>query len=273
VNQLQLGPTYRDPAQVCATSPVLHGCLMPKRGKAKKKKAAAAAAVTVKKEPTAAQLAAMDKNRDADCWVEPPRPADERMSMAVEVPASPFLGAGQSADAMCLAVSDPTLSFPHARCHCRRQGFEFQQTSMTFYPRVLGNGSSLMDQNKKHCESCYCYVCDCVASECKQWDTSSGPDEPQHCMASDLSQAWQLRRQQEREMRLENEEGLPDWMRGLPKEMAAPTPPSGYTSQLITPLVDAVATWPRRAGYAEFYMRRCIMHTVRRPLRPFRLPF
>ena len=37
--------------------------------------------------------------------------------------------------------------------------------------------------------------------------------------------------------------------------------------------VDAVATWPRRAGYAEFYLRRCIMHTVRRPLRPFRLPF
>jgi hypothetical protein len=40
--------------------------------------------------------------------------------------------------------------------------------------------------NSRHCDKCFCWVCDRVATQCSQWE--------QHCMAVDSHQHWQRER-------------------------------------------------------------------------------
>ena len=49
------------------------------------------------------------------------------------------------------------IDFPHSRGNCMKEKF--------------GIGADI-----KHCDNCYCYVCDKLASECSTWD--------KHCSAS-----------------------------------------------------------------------------------------
>eukprot|EP01048_Picozoa_sp_COSAG05_P004013 COSAG05_NODE_201_length_14387_cov_59.959476_7_plen_2387_part_00 len=196
---------------------------------------------------------------DPDCYVVD-APGDRR-SLAVVPPSSP-LNAGDDLVVTGQSREDPSLLFPHARFDCRMPSMDFSKVGGFAYahPSCMPTTSAALLQNRKHCERCYCYVCDMPASECRNWGESKY-GEPQHCMATDSNPSWVQMRAVEKRERSDNAEGLPPWMRGLPKELVLQTPPQNYVSKIITPAVTPHQTWPRQAGYADFMLPRCIMHT------------
>ena len=163
-----------------------------------------------------------------------------------------------------MTVNDPMLTAPHARFNCRMPGFQFIRHAhhpVTGYPHYgQPVPAATLLQDKKHCPTCFCFVCDVVASKCEQWS--------EHCIADDVQPHWANLRQKEREAQeLEkqiNKEGLPRFMRGLPKELALPklTPAqNGYRGVVRTPQPTAAPSWPRLGGHFDFLLPRYITHT------------
>jgi len=74
-----------------------------------------------------------------------------------------------------LALSD----FPHSRENC------------VCAPWRAG-------KEQKHCQNCFCYVCDAPVSDCKEW--------PSHCKASHANPAWRKVRQDAKEHRQREEQ-------------------------------------------------------------------
>jgi hypothetical protein len=73
-----------------------------------------------------------------------------------------------------------THRFIHARPDCPEEGF-----------RERGSGerySLVHDINVRHCDKCFCFICEIPAAECKDWcsSTSSNASSPEfnHCSAS-----------------------------------------------------------------------------------------
>jgi len=48
--------------------------------------------------------------------------------------------------------------------------------------------------NNKHCDRCFCYICDCPAAECKEW--GSGNARIHHCNATSKSPTYRSQRQE-----------------------------------------------------------------------------
>ncbi|KAL4518653.1 hypothetical protein Ndes2437B_g00741 [Nannochloris sp. 'desiccata'] len=69
-------------------------------------------------------------------------------------------------------------SLPHTRDLCRQCPFK------------VGMNSS----NAKYCDRCFCYICDCPASECKEW--GSGNARTHHCNATSKSPNYRTQRQE-----------------------------------------------------------------------------
>jgi hypothetical protein len=72
------------------------------------------------------------------------------------------------------------LEYPHARCNCLKVQFVRLEPEDKDYP-----SGSVADRqtNSRHCDKCFCWVCDRIATQCSQWE--------QHCMAVDSHQHWQ----------------------------------------------------------------------------------
>ena len=154
---------------------------------------------------------------------------------------------------------DPMLSAPHARCNCRQPGYAFVKCPALYYGSYYP-GTDILTQDKKFCPSCFCFVCDVEASKCEVWE--------KHCIADDTSQYWADMRTKERNTqameKLMNAEGLPRFMRGLPKEMEAHVltqAQSDYRPEIRVTKPAPVASWPRLAGHLEFLLPRCVLHT------------
>jgi len=71
---------------------------------------------------------------------------------------------------------------PHNRCDCPKNKFSMSGCDA--------------HQNEKHCDKCYCYVCDCLASECKSWN--SNWMQHAHCNATDKINRWVQKRQEKK---------------------------------------------------------------------------
>jgi hypothetical protein len=77
-------------------------------------------------------------------------------------------------------LPDGLLELEHARCHCFKVQFVRLEPEDKDYP-----SGSVADRqtNSRHCDKCFCWVCDRIATQCSQWE--------QHCMAVDSHQHWQ----------------------------------------------------------------------------------
>ena len=73
--------------------------------------------------------------------------------------------------------------FSHMRQHC---------TLFPFRPRAPWNLDSVRTANRESCDLCYCYACDSLVKDCKQWHSavSSDPSE-NHCCASEKNTVWE----------------------------------------------------------------------------------
>ena len=74
-------------------------------------------------------------------------------------------------------ISNPQV-FSHMRQHC------------TQFPFILNKKKGRKNNNMKICDKCYCYVCDIIASSCKNWGT--------HCNASEKGTYWSRMREHEK---------------------------------------------------------------------------
>jgi hypothetical protein len=74
--------------------------------------------------------------------------------------------------------SNALADFPHPRIDCVVHHWKAD--------------SSLTDK-QKHCDHCYCYVCDIPAKECKEWTS--------HCVANNKERKWRLERETKRSER------------------------------------------------------------------------
>jgi len=75
------------------------------------------------------------------------------------------------------------LHLPHLRMHCLEHPFT---------PKITANKKNKIpwDNNKKHCEMCYCYVCDVPVGSCSDWS--------KHCLAFDKgkgAEKWRKKRE------------------------------------------------------------------------------
>ena len=82
------------------------------------------------------------------------------------------------------------LRLPHLRQHCT----EFKFLSNPSQSKVMT--TTMLETNSKHCDLCYCFVCDCPVKECRQWchpgDCRAGYWN--HCCADDKQDHWVHRR-------------------------------------------------------------------------------
>ena len=107
---------------------------------------------------------------------------------------SPPAAAGPAAANAKLGASDDeiedlgttnTVQFPHARHDCPDAANVFVQDGLAM--KKSGSSDALMSclaANRKICGQCYCYVCDCPASECKAWADDAMTAATCHCLAS-----------------------------------------------------------------------------------------
>jgi len=83
--------------------------------------------------------------------------------------------------------------FSHMRQHC---------TSFPFRP---GTPNNLQIANREYCEKCYCYVCDSLAKDCKQWHSPFSSDPYQnHCCASEKNVVWEEMRSRAKVAKMRN---------------------------------------------------------------------
>ena len=79
------------------------------------------------------------------------------------------------------------MRLPHLRCHC---------TVHPHRPASTNTGNTrppqqVEDDNGKHCDQCYCYVCDILAKDCTKWSV--------HCDATDKATRWREKRERRRQ--------------------------------------------------------------------------
>ena len=94
---------------------------------------------------------------------------------------------------------------PHMRCHCPDNHFQTVHLNL-IRDRYVSAASrqgllTALEQNKKACDLCYCYVCDKPYNECQSWVPPVAPPSTHnaHCMAMDKGigcQNWKMKRQQ-----------------------------------------------------------------------------
>ncbi|CAJ1949446.1 unnamed protein product [Cylindrotheca closterium] len=72
------------------------------------------------------------------------------------------------------------LKLPHLRHDC----------TMHQFLTKAANSDQLRAQNEKHCELCYCYVCDAPVKDCKSWSNVDGVWQNSHCNATDKQNWW-----------------------------------------------------------------------------------
>jgi len=102
---------------------------------------------------------------------------------------TPLLAASKTnskdADVELLGTRNEVI-LPHSRHDCLKNVFLLTKCSGP----ETGRAFRATCQNQKHCDKCYCYVCDCLASECKEWTKK------EHCNATDERNYWVRKRQE-----------------------------------------------------------------------------
>mmetsp|Transcript_18746 Transcript_18746/g.23248 ORF Transcript_18746/g.23248 Transcript_18746/m.23248 type:complete len:258 (+) Transcript_18746:191-964(+) len=73
-------------------------------------------------------------------------------------------------------LTNPNISYPHSRFECGVHLF-----------------SGTKKDKKRHCDNCYCYVCDVRVSDCKEWN--------RHCVATNIGEYWKKMRQERKNAR------------------------------------------------------------------------
>lgn len=73
-----------------------------------------------------------------------------------------------------IAVGDSIVRLPHMRQHCTVHKFLSSKPTQDSH-----------DANSKHCDLCYCFVCDVPVSECKKWISGNMFAVQDHCHATD----------------------------------------------------------------------------------------
>ncbi|GLJ29901.1 hypothetical protein SUGI_0591070 [Cryptomeria japonica] len=103
---------------------------------------------------------------DDDCIILDSDPDKRDFGLNVQLNGSPkdLLVVAERGQVAC-------RDYPHARHLCMK--FHFKSTS-----------------HHKHCELCYCYVCD-VPAPCSDWNNLR---DSSHCHASDKDDLWKMRR-------------------------------------------------------------------------------
>ena len=65
---------------------------------------------------------------------------------------------------------NPNIDYPHVRFHCGVQEFHADAAGIDTTSGKDGNITNCNDTgNEKHCDKCYCYICDCPAATCNYW--------------------------------------------------------------------------------------------------------
>ena len=92
---------------------------------------------------------------------------------------------------------------PHMRCHCPENHFQTVNLTGDGFAASQQGLLTALEQNKKACDLCYCYVCDKPYNECQSWVPPVAPPSTHnaHCMAMDKGigcHNWKMKRQQVR---------------------------------------------------------------------------
>ena len=67
---------------------------------------------------------------------------------------------------------NPNIDYPHVRFHCGVCSFQSGGTAVANNDGESNsdvNDTNNINGNEKHCNKCYCYICDCPAAECGYW--------------------------------------------------------------------------------------------------------
>jgi hypothetical protein len=92
------------------------------------------------------------------------------------------------------------MRLPHIRQHCTTFRFNSTGPAATAAASASFNNSgnylkSVLEENNKSCDLCYCYVCDGPVKDCKQWFSSTSfTSQNNHCCASDNNGKWESMR-------------------------------------------------------------------------------
>jgi len=183
---------------------------------------------------------------DEDCSIEQ-RPA-KRVSTAMTPLGSP--ADDDDDDVQVTGMDDPTMAFAHARHNCRVPGMKFLNAAAP-----AASASAKLVQNAKHCEHCFCFVCDAPAKDCKDWGN--------HCMAED-SERWMNMRKEIKDSggAAAAAFGAGDpFLSKLPKqkEPIMRRAPPGFKPALGVSFAGGADSWPRLVGHIDFIVPRCIM--------------
>jgi SNF2-related domain len=89
------------------------------------------------------------------------------------------------------------VRLPHLRQDCTQHPFAPQNLPYWF---TTGHTLDLanMEKNEKHCDLCFCYVCDCPVKDCDKWykHQASRRAENNHCCAMNNNSLWQRLRKE-----------------------------------------------------------------------------
>ena len=106
---------------------------------------------------------------------------------AARMPSSNSEAQNDKDDDVVLMGQTNAVALPHMRQHCTECNFDSSQ----------GNGAGTLskaaiENNSKHCDRCYCYVCDLPAKECIDWKSPVGSlyRTANHCCATDKVEYW-----------------------------------------------------------------------------------
>ena len=97
-----------------------------------------------------------------------------------------------------------SIRLPHMRQHCTEHRFVqdvmHKQSMKSKSAAVRAEIKDGMDSNRRHCDLCYCFVCDILAGECEHW-VGTKPNNNDHCLASDQgadTHLWKRMREQKK---------------------------------------------------------------------------
>ena len=139
-----------------------------------------------------------NNNNNDECMIVPATKYKITTATAAGGGGNGGVNGGDDEDVVVAGVRNE-MRLPHMRQHCTTFRFNSTGPVATAASASFNNHEnyqiSILEENNKSCDLCYCYICDGPVTDCKQWFSSTSfTSQNNHCCASDNNGKWESMR-------------------------------------------------------------------------------